>query len=261
MGCWVRWCVQTHRNQLNSIPTFLLFSQFLWIVYRTNKLTCFLFWSYYFKVTKIWKNWFWDGKKKEKNSYFKKKKGKKLNFFFLLCSLLTLTQKKVSHLLDRCYPYGRDEHIQRDGHLCCNGMSANKIKTWWEHHTNPPYSRRHFFYICHRLMWEYISIFQIFQILLLLNLTLFIIIIIGLNKIVDLLFLVPFSFAEEKYNNDDVNDTWLMKFWSHEVKKWNLSKCKFFYVFSSFLFFLSVFFVILWLLLNEFCWYFFFAEW
>ena len=171
----------------------------MWIAYRTNKLTCFLFWSYNFKVTKIWKNWFWVGKKKEKNS-FQEKKGKKLNFFFLLCSLLTLTQKKVSHLLDRCYPYGRDEHIQRDGHLCCNGMSANKIKTWWEHHTNPPYSRRHFFYICHRLMWEYIyiSIFQIFQILLLLNLTLFIVIIIGSNKIVDLLFLVPFSFAEEK---------------------------------------------------------------
>ena len=115
-------------------------------------------------------------------------------------------------------------------------MSANKIKTWWEHHTNPPYSRRHFFYICHRLMWEYISIFQIFQILLLLNLTLFIVIIIGSNKIVDLLFLVPFSFAEEKKNNDDVNDTWLMKFWSLEVKKWNLSKCKFFYVFSFFSF-------------------------
>ena len=52
-------------------------------------------------------------------------------------------------------------------------------------------------------MWEYISIFQIFQILLLLNLTLFIVIIIGSNKIVDLLFLVPFSFAEEKKNNDE----------------------------------------------------------
>ena len=163
-------------------------------------------------------------KKKRKKFCFKKKKGKKLNFFFILCSLLILTQKKVSHLLDRCYPYGRDEHIQRDGHLCCNGMSANKIKTWWEHHTNPPYSRRHFFYICHRLMWEYISIFQIFQILLLLNLTLFIIIIIGLNKIVDLLFLVPFFLQKKKKNNDDVNDTWLMKCWSLEVKKWNLSK-------------------------------------
>ena len=158
-------------------------------------------------------------KKKRKKFCFKKKKGKKLNFFFLLCSLLTLTQKKVSHLLDRCYPYGRDEHIQRDGHLCCNGMSANKIKTWWEHHTNPPYSRRHFFYICHRLMWEYISIFQIFQILLLLNLTLFIIIIIGLNKIVDLLFLVPFSFAEEKkkqwrckrYMVDEILVSWSQK--------------------------------------------------
>ena len=29
-----------------------------------------------------------------------------------------------------------------------------------------------------------------------------------------------------------------MKFWSLEVKKWNLSKCKFFYVFSFFLFIL-----------------------
>ena len=61
-------------------------------------------------------------------------------------------------------------------------------------------------------MWEYISIFQIFQILLLLNLTLFIVIIIGSNKIVDLLFLGSFFFAEEKYNNDDVNDTWLRNF-------------------------------------------------